>query len=60
MTDVIDAPAAVKPVNHWIGGKRYEGRSGRSGAVYNPATGRQSGPGAWSCGSSASLLTSPT
>jgi malonate-semialdehyde dehydrogenase (acetylating)/methylmalonate-semialdehyde dehydrogenase len=43
MTDVIDAPAAVKPVNHWIGGKRYEGRSGRSGAVYNPATGQQTG-----------------
>jgi malonate-semialdehyde dehydrogenase (acetylating)/methylmalonate-semialdehyde dehydrogenase len=43
MTDVIEAPAAVKPVNHWIGGKRYEGRSGRSGAVYNPATGRQTG-----------------
>src|SRR4051794_41787806 len=43
MTDVIEAPAAVKPVNHWIGGKRYEGRSGRSGAVYNPATGQQTG-----------------
>jgi malonate-semialdehyde dehydrogenase (acetylating) / methylmalonate-semialdehyde dehydrogenase len=43
MTDVIEAPAAVKPVNHWIGGKRYAGRSGRSGAVYNPATGQQSG-----------------
>ena len=43
MTDVIEAPAVVKPVNHWIGGKRYEGRSGRSGAVYNPATGQQTG-----------------
>src|SRR4051794_38583817 len=43
MTDVIEAPAAVKPVNHWIGGRRYEGRSGRSGAVYNPATGQQTG-----------------
>src|SRR5476649_2105663 len=43
MTNVIDAPAAVKPINHWIGGKRYEGRSGRSGAVYNPATGAQTG-----------------
>ncbi len=43
MTDVIAAPAAVKPINHWISGARYEGRSGRSGAVYNPATGEQTG-----------------
>jgi malonate-semialdehyde dehydrogenase (acetylating) / methylmalonate-semialdehyde dehydrogenase len=43
MTDVIDAPAAVKPINHWIGGERYSGRSGRSGPVFNPATGEQTG-----------------
>ena len=43
MTDVVDAPAAVKPINHWISGKPYAGRSGRSGPVYNPATGEQSG-----------------
>ncbi len=43
MTDVIDAPAAVKPINHWIGGRRHEGESGRNGAVYNPATGQQTG-----------------
>ncbi len=43
MTDVIDAPVTVRPINHWIGGKRYEGRSGRSGSVYNPATGAQTG-----------------
>jgi malonate-semialdehyde dehydrogenase (acetylating)/methylmalonate-semialdehyde dehydrogenase len=43
MTDVIEAPAAVRPINHWIGGKRYEGQSGRSGPVYNPATGEQTG-----------------
>src|SRR5438045_4114876 len=43
MTDVIDAPAAVEPINHWIGGKPYAGQSGRTGAVYNPATGRQKG-----------------
>ncbi len=43
MTDVIDAPAAVKPINHWIGGKPYEGGSGRSGPVYNPARGEQTG-----------------
>jgi malonate-semialdehyde dehydrogenase (acetylating)/methylmalonate-semialdehyde dehydrogenase len=43
MTDVVDAPAAVKPINHWISGARYAGQSGRSGPVYNPATGEQSG-----------------
>jgi malonate-semialdehyde dehydrogenase (acetylating)/methylmalonate-semialdehyde dehydrogenase len=43
MTDVIEAPAAVKPINHWIGGKPYAGRSGRTGPVYNPATGEQTG-----------------
>jgi malonate-semialdehyde dehydrogenase (acetylating)/methylmalonate-semialdehyde dehydrogenase len=43
MTDVVDAPAAVKPINHWISGARYVGQSGRTGAVYNPATGEQAG-----------------
>jgi acyl-CoA reductase-like NAD-dependent aldehyde dehydrogenase len=43
MTDVIEAPAAVKPINHWISGARYAGESGRTGAVYNPATGQQTG-----------------
>jgi malonate-semialdehyde dehydrogenase (acetylating)/methylmalonate-semialdehyde dehydrogenase len=43
MTDTIDAPAAVKPINHWISGGPSAGASGRSGPVYNPATGRQSG-----------------
>jgi malonate-semialdehyde dehydrogenase (acetylating) / methylmalonate-semialdehyde dehydrogenase len=43
MTDVVDAPAAVKPINHWISGSRYEGRSGRSGPVFNPATGEHTG-----------------
>jgi malonate-semialdehyde dehydrogenase (acetylating) / methylmalonate-semialdehyde dehydrogenase len=43
MTDVIDAPAAAKPINHWIGGARHPGGSGRSGRVYNPATGEQTG-----------------
>jgi malonate-semialdehyde dehydrogenase (acetylating) / methylmalonate-semialdehyde dehydrogenase len=41
MAKVIDAPAGVKPLNHWIGGKPYAGRSGRSGPVFNPATGVQ-------------------
>jgi malonate-semialdehyde dehydrogenase (acetylating) / methylmalonate-semialdehyde dehydrogenase len=43
MTDVIDAPAAVKPIHHWISGGRAAGQSGRSGPVYNPATGVQTG-----------------
>jgi malonate-semialdehyde dehydrogenase (acetylating)/methylmalonate-semialdehyde dehydrogenase len=43
MTDVIEAPAAVKPIHHWIGGRSVPGASGRSGPVYNPATGEQTG-----------------
>src|SRR5437868_2119097 len=43
MTDVIDAPATVKPINHWIAGSPYAGQSGRSGPVFNPATGEQQG-----------------
>jgi malonate-semialdehyde dehydrogenase (acetylating) / methylmalonate-semialdehyde dehydrogenase len=30
-------------ISHWIDGQRVEGTSGRSGPVYNPATGEQSG-----------------
>ena len=33
----------VASINHWIGGKRVAGRSGRNGPVYNPATGKQTG-----------------
>src|SRR4051794_3438857 len=43
VTDTVEAPAAVKPINHWISGAPYAGQSGRSGVVYNPATGEQSG-----------------
>ena len=43
MTDVVDAPSTVKPINHWIAGAAYPGRSGRTGPVFNPATGEQSG-----------------
>ncbi len=43
MTDVVDAPITVKPINHWIAGAAYPGRSGRTGPVFNPATGEQSG-----------------
>jgi malonate-semialdehyde dehydrogenase (acetylating)/methylmalonate-semialdehyde dehydrogenase len=35
--------AAVKRISHWIGGRAVAGESGRSGPVYNPATGRQTG-----------------
>jgi len=43
MTETIAAPAAVKPIHHWIGGAPREGASGRSGRVFNPATGLQTG-----------------
>jgi malonate-semialdehyde dehydrogenase (acetylating)/methylmalonate-semialdehyde dehydrogenase len=34
------SPAQTREhVNHWIGGRRMAGTSGRSGPVYNPATG---------------------
>ena len=47
MTEVLQAPteerAGIAQIGHWIGGKRVEGRSGRSGPVWNPATGEQTG-----------------
>ncbi|MGI8422421.1 MAG: CoA-acylating methylmalonate-semialdehyde dehydrogenase [Gaiellaceae bacterium] len=43
MTEMIDAPTAIKPINHWIGGVSVAGGSGRTSPVYNPATGQQSG-----------------
>src|SRR5437763_2383800 len=33
----------IKRISHWIGGRTVEGTSGRSGPVYNPALGRQTG-----------------
>jgi len=41
MTETIEAPAALKQIHHWIGGRPVAGESGRKGPVYNPATGRQ-------------------
>ncbi len=32
---------SLKRITHWIGGQPVEGRSGRSGVVWNPATGKQ-------------------
>ena len=48
MTELAEAPAverdgAITRIPHWIGGTRVEGTSGRTGPVYNPATGVQSG-----------------
>src|SRR5207244_9517458 len=47
MTELADAPVTggtdVKRISHWIGGKPVPGESGRSGPVYNPATGTQTG-----------------
>jgi malonate-semialdehyde dehydrogenase (acetylating) / methylmalonate-semialdehyde dehydrogenase len=42
MTETADAPAVTR-IPHWIGGRRSDGSSGRSGPVFNPATGRQTG-----------------
>src|SRR5205807_1743015 len=33
----------IRRITHWIGGRAVPGESGRSGPVYNPATGRQTG-----------------
>src|ERR671920_1031326 len=47
MTELATPPVAreqdVKRISHWIGGRLVEGTSGRSGPVYNPAKGVQSG-----------------
>jgi malonate-semialdehyde dehydrogenase (acetylating) / methylmalonate-semialdehyde dehydrogenase len=43
MSQTIEAPDTVKAIDHWVAGKSWSGSSGRSGPVYNPATGRQSG-----------------
>jgi malonate-semialdehyde dehydrogenase (acetylating) / methylmalonate-semialdehyde dehydrogenase len=39
----INAPATITDIGHYIGGKRVAGTSGRSGEVFNPATGAQTG-----------------
>src|SRR5581483_8908366 len=46
MTEVATAPERreqqeLRRISHWIGGRSVAGESGRSGAVYNPATGEQ-------------------
>src|SRR3982751_383320 len=47
MTELASPPVEreqdVKRISHWIGGRLVEGESGRSGPVYNPARGVQTG-----------------
>src|SRR3954449_10502153 len=48
MTEVADqfteeGSGEVTRISHWIDGSRLEGTSGRSGPVYNPALGVQTG-----------------
>jgi malonate-semialdehyde dehydrogenase (acetylating)/methylmalonate-semialdehyde dehydrogenase len=52
MTELAPAPGtgaadgespSVVPIHHWVGGRSVPGTSGRSGPVYNPARGRQTG-----------------
>ncbi len=47
MTELAGAPVAerveVEPIVHWIDGRRVRGTSGRTGPVFDPATGRQTG-----------------
>src|SRR6185436_7052665 len=42
-TPPVEREQDVKRISHWIGGRVVEGQSGRSGPVYNPALGRQTG-----------------
>jgi malonate-semialdehyde dehydrogenase (acetylating) / methylmalonate-semialdehyde dehydrogenase len=48
MSEVIQAPELadrreLKRISHWIGGQTVQGESGRTGPVYNPALGVQTG-----------------
>ena len=42
-TPPVEREQDVKRISHWIGGRIVAGTSGRSGPVYNPATGGQTG-----------------
>ncbi|MFL5917713.1 MAG: CoA-acylating methylmalonate-semialdehyde dehydrogenase, partial [Gaiellaceae bacterium] len=42
-TPPVEREQDVKRISHWIGGRTVEGESGRSGPVYNPARGIQTG-----------------
>ncbi|MBA3366592.1 MAG: CoA-acylating methylmalonate-semialdehyde dehydrogenase [Actinobacteria bacterium] len=48
MTELAEAPTrerreGTKRISHWVAGKILPGESGRTGPVYNPATGEQTG-----------------
>jgi malonate-semialdehyde dehydrogenase (acetylating) / methylmalonate-semialdehyde dehydrogenase len=47
MTEVLEQQQArdtgMTRISHWIGGRSVEGQSGRTGPVFNPATGEQTG-----------------
>ena len=44
MTDtLVEAPITHETISHWIAGEPRTGRSGRSGPIFNPATGKQTG-----------------
>src|SRR5215203_4633562 len=47
MTELATSPTQQREgltrISHWIGGKAVEGTSGRTGPVFNPALGRQTG-----------------
>src|ERR671930_355206 len=47
MTEVATPPVGqeqeIRRITHWIGGRAVEGEPGRSGPVFNPATGQQTG-----------------
>jgi malonate-semialdehyde dehydrogenase (acetylating)/methylmalonate-semialdehyde dehydrogenase len=47
MTELAEAPKETREgiarISHWIGGRIVPGESGRSGPVWNPATGEQTG-----------------
>jgi len=42
-TPPVEEGTGVTRIGHWIGGRSVAGASGRSGTVFNPATGRQTG-----------------
>ena len=42
-TPPVEESTGTTRISHWIGGRSVAGTSGRSGPVYNPATGRRSG-----------------
>jgi malonate-semialdehyde dehydrogenase (acetylating)/methylmalonate-semialdehyde dehydrogenase len=41
LTDTMQAPSGANVLQHWIAGAPHRGGSGRTGPVFNPATGQQ-------------------